>query len=262
MGPAKFEEMAQTKEVRVAQPGCPLSRNKVSSFIMIEIVSATRMTQGDFWNKSPLGLSLKRLANDTRLAPYIVYENQRGLPEIFNGRITAQTRYEILVFVHDDVWIDDYFLADRVIEGLKTYDVIGVAGNRRRVKNQPAWAFKSLLDGKFTWDEKANLSGSVAHGTHPFGAISCYGSVPAECELLDGAFLAAKKSPLTDHGAVFDPEFDFHFYDMDFCRCARKNGLRLGTWPICLTHQSSGGFNSPTWHDKLRLYQKKWEVET
>ena len=85
--------------------------------MMIEIVSATRMTQGDFWNKSPLGLSLKRLANDTRLAPYIVYENQRGLPEVFNERITAQTRYEILVFVHDDVWIDDYFLADRVIEG-------------------------------------------------------------------------------------------------------------------------------------------------
>jgi len=164
------------------------------------------------------------------------------------------------VFVHDDVWIDDYFLADRVIEGLKSYDVIGVAGNRRRVQNQPAWAFKTLIDGKFTWDDRPNLSGSIAHGAHPFGAISFFGSVPAECELLDGVFLAAKKSTLTDKSTLFDPNFDFHFYDMDFCRSARKNGLRLGTWPICLTHQSGGAFNSPSWREKLLMYRNKWEA--
>jgi len=227
---------------------------------MIEIVSATRMSESDFWNNSPLGFSLKRLKKDTRLTPCIAYENHRSLPEIFNARISAQAGHEILVFIHDDVWIDDYFLADRVIEGLKTYDVIGVAGNRRRVHNQPAWAFKTLIDGKFTWDDKVNLSGGIAHGTNPFGTISFFGSVPAECELLDGVFLAAKRSILADSGTLFDPSFDFHFYDMDFCRSARRNELRLGTWPICLTHQSGGAFNSPGWRDKFLLYREKWEA--
>src|SRR5262250_1136978 len=117
---------------------------------MIEIVSATRLGESDFWEKAPLGLSLRRLVNDIRLVPRLAFANSRGLPEIFNARILAQDSAEILVFVHDDVWIDDYFLADRVLEGCQAFDVIGVAGNRRRVRNQPGWAF---VDCKFAWDD-------------------------------------------------------------------------------------------------------------
>lgn len=226
---------------------------------MIEVVSATRMTESDFWKKSALGPSLKRLAVDTRIISHITYGNQRGLPEVFNERITAENGQEILVFIHDDVWIDDYFLANRVIEGLETYDVIGVAGNRRRISGQPNWAFTSLLDGKLTLDDKTNLSGGVAHGPYPVGTVRLFGTTPSECELLDGVFLAAKKSTLIDHRVLFDPIFDFHFYDMDFCRSAREKGLRLGTWPICITHQSNGAFNSQSWREKLSLYRKKWE---
>jgi len=108
---------------------------------MIEIVSATRLSEGDFWNRSALGLSLRRIAHDTRLVAYPAFANQRGLPEIFNARISAPGGHDLLVFIHDDVWIDDYHFADRIIEGLRTYDVIGVVGNRRRVQNQSSWAF-------------------------------------------------------------------------------------------------------------------------
>ncbi len=225
---------------------------------MIEIVSATRLSESEFWSKSALGISLQRLAQDTRLVARIAFENQCGLPDVFNARINTPEEHEILVFIHDDVWIDDYFLADRVINGLKAFDVIGVAGNRRRVQNQPAWAFLGQGD-KLAWDTKNNLSGSVAHGNQPFGAISVFGALPAECELLDGVFLAARKSRLKITQVQFDPHFDFHFYDMDFCRSARTNGLRLGTWPICLTHQSGGAFGSPQWHEKYRLYLDKWK---
>ena len=223
---------------------------------MIEIISATRLSESEFWNKAALGISLRRLAQDTRIVAHIAFENQRGLPDVFNARINSREGHEILVFIHDDVWIDDYFLADEVIDGLKTFDVIGVAGNRRRVQNQPAWAF---IDNEHTWDSADNLSGSVAHDSHPFGTVSVYGAVSAECELLDGVFLAARKSRLKAAKVQFDPCFDFHFYDMDFCRSARQNGLRLGTWPICLTHQSGGPFGGPQWNEKYRLYQKKWK---
>jgi GT2 family glycosyltransferase len=224
---------------------------------MIEVISATRLSSTEFWSTAALGISLRRLAHDTRLVAHIAFENQRGLPEVFNARINAGDGGEILVFIHDDVWVDDYFLADRVIDGLRTFDVLGVAGNRRRVPHQPAWAF---IDEKLTWDTAtaAYLSGSVAHGSDPCGAISVFGTVPAACELLDGVFLAATKSRLRAATVQFDPRFDFHFYDMDFCRTARLAGLRLGTWPICLTHQSGGVFGSARWNEGRRRYQQKW----
>jgi GT2 family glycosyltransferase len=222
---------------------------------MIDIVSATRHSEAAFWSGSALGISLKRLQFDDRLRAQIAFKNHRGLPEIFNSHIAGCSENDQLVFVHDDVWIDDYFLADRVLEGLKVYDVIGVAGNRRRLPGQPAWAFK---DTKLTWDEKVFLSGSVGHGTHPFGGVTSFGPVPQDCELLDGVFLAANAANLRKHNIYFDNRFDFHFYDMDFCRTARKGNLRLGTWPICLTHQSRGAFSSPEWRQKHIAYLDKW----
>jgi GT2 family glycosyltransferase len=222
---------------------------------MINIVSATRLSEVDFWNTSALGISLERLAHDKRFAARVTFANRRGLPEIYNEHILAGDSGDILIFIHDDVWIDDYFLADRVIEGLRNYDIIGIAGNRRRVQNQPAWAF---VDSKFTWDDKSYLTGAVAHGKNPFGAISFYGTAPAECEFLDGVFLAGKTETLKGNRILFDPRFDFHFYDMDFCRTARQHGLRLGTWPICLTHQSGGSFGTQQWGQKYRAYIEKW----
>lgn len=223
---------------------------------MIEIVSATRLPESEFWAVSPLGTSLRRLTYDRRITAHISFTNSRGLPEIYNERILTRSEHDVIVFVHDDVWIDDYFLVDRVLKALRHYDVIGVAGNRRRVPGQPAWAF---IDNRFTWDDKTNLSGAVAHGKHPCGAVSSYGPVPAECELLDGVFLATKKSALSNHQVLFDPRFDFHLYDMDFCRTARQCGLRLGTWPVCLTHRSGGAFGSQRWQQKYLAYLQKWE---
>lgn len=222
---------------------------------MIEIISATRKPESEFWKGTALGNSLRRLEHDKRLVPHVAFANKRGLPEIYNARIKASGGGDILVFVHDDVWIDDYFLGDRVTEALRDYDVIGVAGNRRRSEGQPAWAFKDL---KFTWDEKSNLTGAIAHGEAPFGPISFFGPAPAECEFLDGVFIAANKSDLVENDVAFDPRFDFHFYDMDFCRSAREKGLLLGTWPICLTHQSAGSFGTPQWMQKHQVYVDKW----
>ena len=47
---------------------------------VIEIVSATRFSESEFWIKTALGASLRRLAHDTRLVARIAYSNRRGLP--------------------------------------------------------------------------------------------------------------------------------------------------------------------------------------
>ncbi len=222
---------------------------------MIEIIIATKLSEHEFWDKSATALSLRRLEFDSRWVPRVAFENRQGLPTIYNACITTGPSDSIMVFIHDDVWIDDCFFIDRLIEGVQAYDIIGVVGNRRRLPNQASWAF---LDTKFTWDDQSNLSGIVAHGEQAFGKISFFGAVPADCELLDGVFLAAKKEVLTANGLLFDPQFDFHFYDLDFCRSTRQLGLRLGTWPVCLTHQSHGVANMGQWLQKYYSYLKKW----
>ncbi len=222
---------------------------------MIEIVSATRFSEADFSARSALGQSLKRLAFDGDLTASVAFNNRHGLPVVYNSRILAADSRDLLVFVHDDVWIDDYFFGDRIIAGLRAYDVIGLAGNRRRLPGQPGWCY---VDTNFKYDERQNLSGAVAHGAEPCGTVAYFGKAPADCELLDGLLLAVRKSALVERRVLFDPQFDFHFYDLDFCRSARKNGLRIGTWPICVTHQSGGAFNTAPWHQKYQAYLAKW----
>lgn len=226
-----------------------------TSTVMIEIVSASRLSATDFAAKSALGQSLQRLAFDGRLHASLACANRSGLPAVFNSRIVVQDGPEFLVFMHDDVWIDDFFFVDRIIDGLRNFDMIGVAGNRRRLPRQPGWAF---ADPKLTLDDPSNLSGSVAHGMHPFGPVSHFGPAPAECELLDGVLLAARRSALATRRLLFDPRFDFHFYDLDFCRSARAAGMRLGTWPICITHQSGGAFGGERWRHLYQTYLSKW----
>lgn len=222
---------------------------------MIDVVTATRLSAADFWANSALGLSLARLKSESRLNACPAFDNQRGLPEVYNARLAAPDCAEHVIFVHDDVWLDDYFIADRVLEGVARFDVIGVAGNRRRHPGQPSW---SLIDHKLTWEESAYLSGAVAHGKQPFGQVSTWGAVPAECEVMDGVFFAAKRDTLREHEVRFDPRFDFHLYDVDFCRTAREKGLRLGTWPICITHQSRGRFGTQQWFAGYEKYLQKW----
>jgi GT2 family glycosyltransferase len=98
----------------------------------------------------------------------------------------------------------------------------------------------------------------VGHGPNAFGAVSYFGPTPADCELLDGLFIAANASALRERGVKFDERFDFHFYDMDFCRSTRAVGLRLGTWPICLSHQSVGALGTPGWSRNYAAYLNKW----
>lgn len=197
-----------------------------------------------------MGTSLARFSRDGRLRPVIAFENTTGLPELYNRAIDASADNDILVFIHDDVWIEDFFFVDRVIEGLKNFEVIGLAGNRKRWAEQLVWAAHDKLEH--------TLSGAIAHGDAPLGSVSMFGPIGAKCELLDGVFIAARAVTLRTKKVRFDTRFDFHFYDLDFCRTARARGLTLGTFPLAVTHRSHGDFESDGWQANSRLYLEKW----
>ena len=222
----------------------------------IEVVSATRLSEHDFCEKSPLGLSLCSFGHDPCMVSRISYENKRGLSEVYNESINAQNDHDILLFAHDDIWLHDYFLVDRLLDSLRDYDIVGLAGGRRKLENQVTW----FSTGNNLIPDLQHLSGVVGHGRGVFEGAKYFGPVPAACELLDGAFLATRKKSLLDNRVFFDPQFDFHFYDMDFCCTARSRELTLGTSRISVTHQSVGSFDSPGWRKNCKLYLDKWKI--
>ncbi len=220
------------------------------------IVAATREASNPFMESMPLGRSLRRLSYDRRLEARPAFNNRDGLSAVYNRQIIEENRDKMLLFVHDDVWLDDCFVYDRVKEALEAFDVVGLAGNTRRLPRQPAWGFST--ETPFTPEDRRYLSGIVADSEQPWGKPSRYGPPGLQCLTLDGVFLAARCATLLERGVRFDERFEFDFYDLDFCRSAEVAGLRMGTWPIAITHTSLGRFGSPRWHAALAAYREKW----
>jgi hypothetical protein len=222
------------------------------------VVCATRETESRFAAHTALGRSLA-------LFPYPFVElrlfssNSTGLPKLYNIALReAASDPAILVFVHDDVQLLDFFWPNHVFQGLRAFDVIGLAGNKRRVPGQPAWRF---TDDRLTRDEKENLSGVVAHGSSwPPQYVSYYGQPYQQVKLLDGLMLACRSETLLSRNIFFDEVFDFHFYDMDICRQAELHELRLGTWSISALHASDGRFDTPSWRAAYATYLAKWNT--
>lgn len=78
----------------------------------------------------------------------ISFNNSSALADTFSPRITARDGADILVFAHDDVWLDDFFIVEHVAEGLSAFDLIGVVGNRRRGTETTRLGFLELRTGR------------------------------------------------------------------------------------------------------------------
>ncbi len=222
----------------------------------IRVICATRKDREDFFSATPLGKSLSLLRPpgvELRLFP----RNGDGLPALYNRAISESLNDDVIfLFIHDDVHLCDFHWASRLASAIVAFDIVGLAGNRRRLAHQPGWLF---VDEKLTPDSRANLSGVVAHGSGLAPAsITVFGVAGQEVKLLDGVFLAVTSATLRANALRFDERFAFHFYDLDFCRQAEQAGLRMGTWPISVVHESAGTFVSEGWRRGYDLYLEKW----
>lgn len=212
------------------------------------------------FSNTPTGLSLEKFSNVTEAEVLLHTENARGLSELYNLAIEEARDYPcILVFIHDDIEILDFFWGERVRNGLQNFDIVGLAGNIRREAFQPSWYFKQIQSSGFVIDDKQNLSGTVGH---TFGngekSLSFYGETGQQCKLIDGLFIAANSEILNRNNVRFDARFAFEFYDMDFCRSAEIGGLTIGTIGLSVYHSSGGNYDDPNWLVNYRAYINKW----
>ncbi len=232
--------------------------------LALTLVSATRSTQAEFVQSAWLARSLRRVASGAALRLRLFPGNKRPLPDCYNQALAEAADDDVLVFVHDDVYVDDWMLGQRLHEALQQFDVVGVAGNTRRLPMQLAWYLMPAQPGEqgrmvLSEPDRAHLSGAVAHGEPAQSQVTVFGPVPRAVAVLDGVLLAARAGRLRQASVRFDPQFAFHFYDLDFCRSARAAGLRLGTWPLAITHASQGGsIQSEAWQQSARRYLLKW----
>ena len=127
----------------------------------VRVVVASQTNQADFFERTATGRSLNLYRFpfiDVRLFP----ENRAGLPKIYNSVIEESVDDPcMLIFMHDDVHIIDYYWVDQLLAGLNRFEVVGIAGNKRRIPRQPSWLF---LDTYRTQDRSENLSGVIGHG--------------------------------------------------------------------------------------------------
>jgi GT2 family glycosyltransferase len=186
----------------------------------------------------------------------LFYNNRLGLSTVYNQAIQeAGNSNRILVFVHDDVMFLDYHWQTRIAQSLTQFDLVGIAGNTRRIPNQAGWI---MLNSSMQLDSADNLSGAIGQGTeYPPPRVDVFGPTGQACVLLDGVLLAARSDRLHESGLRFDPQFEWHFYDMDFCRTAETLGMTMGTVDVSLVHGSLGKIDS-AWHDSYKHYLDKW----
>lgn len=183
---------------------------------------------------------------------HFVENNRRGLSEVYNEwieRFAGSDR--ILVLMHDDVCLPDSMVNEKLIEGMTSFDVLGMAGASRfhldQRKDLVAW-----------WaSPRETLSGGVEHPV-PGGKrlYTSYGPTPRSCVVLDGLFIAIDMKRV---GKLrFDPLFTFHFYDLDLCLRANREGYRLGTVNVYAYHNSRGAYGSDSYKAGLETFRNKW----
>lgn len=229
----------------------------------IRLVCGTRASREDFFKTSALGRSIAVYAHSPGIELQLFSANTSALSVIYNQAIEAALiDPAILVFIHDDVHLIDFYWQEKIRQSLERFDIVGLAGNIRRTGKQPSWAFILNDQGIPEWDKPENLSGIVGHGSgFPCTSLSVFGPPGQECKLLDGLMVIIDSQTLARHNLRFDPKFAFHFYDMDFCRQAEILGLHMGTWPICTVHESKGtAFGTEVWQQTYLEYLEKYST--
>ncbi len=164
----------------------------------------------------------------------LAYTNlgKKSLSAIYNQAL-SQARYQLIVFLHDDVVFEGPQWGAKIIHHLKNSDfgILGIAGTAH------------LSSSGIWWQNHLTTIGIVQHQSGQQSWTSRYSGdfkeriLPAVC--VDGVFIAVDKNRLQ---TSFNENLTgFHFYDIDFCINNYLAGVKVGViFNISLIHQSTG----------------------
>lgn len=208
----------------------------------ILVVSATRNKKFDTKiYQSVGGISANHSAAELKLN--IVENNREGLPTVYNRFLDKKylKKHDIILFVHDDVFIDDLKLKGKLYNNLnQMYDMVGLAGCIRPVIKKPVlWHVMTQRENLrgFVHHEKQITQDQIAT------QVTSFGYTPCRVAIIDGLFMAVNLKRVISSGWKFNEQFDFHHYDIAACLDANKLKLKVGVAPIHVIHGSRGLMN-------------------
>ncbi len=213
-------------------------------------VVATQNNEENFKKNSPICLFLDKTENFSNST--VLYENKTSLTKVYNSFITQENSDKKIIFVHDDVLIEDVFLFEKLDVAFEKYDIVGLAGTKKcDTTKPPAWHLMS---------ERQDHVGEVAHSKDKVYWTTVFGPTDSRALIIDGLFIAVSVKKLLDSNTRFDENFDFHHYDITFCLNANKNKLKIGVYPIKVTHFGLGdSMNTEEWMQSSLKFQKLYK---
>lgn len=218
----------------------------------VRIVCATQHDEHAF-RSMELGKTLPRLIGRWRdlLRTSIVFNNREGLSAVYNQFISDEHAGEIILFTHHDVYLEDYWIVQRLNEALEVYDAVGVLGQ--------SYPFPAVeWDGKVVhWDRGTMAQGVPGDDFYNSQCEQWACSSPGRVYAISGEFIAINTDTVLENGVKFDEAFSQDFYDLDFSRSCTKEGLRLGVWPIVETHNGIG-LDSVTKYGSKEMAIAEW----
>jgi hypothetical protein len=215
-------------------------------------VVATSNNKEDFEKNSPICLFLDKTNNSSKCT--VFYENKIGLPKLYNSFLKEQYSDKKIIFLHDDVLIEDLFLEEKLDIAFEKYDVVGLAGTKKcDLKKPPAWHLMA---------DRQDFVGEVAHSKDKTYWTTVFGPTDSRTLIIDGLFIAVSVKKLLETNTRFDENFDFHHYDITFCLNANKNKVKIGVYPIKVTHFGLGdSMNTQEWLNSAQKFQKLYVNE-
>ncbi len=170
--------------------------------------------------------------------------NNTGLPKTYNKYLTKDVLkyHDILLFIHDDVYIDDPRLFEKLYNGAKYYDIIGLAGCLNPEITIPSLWHRMANNKDWRGYVFHRLSNKEPDKNELPDLIRCdsFGPTPSRVSIMDGLFMAVVVQKALDANWIFNESFDFHHYDIASCLDACERGLTLGVMPIHVIHDSLG----------------------
>jgi len=215
--------------------------------------TCTEDNEYDFDNKSLLSMSLQKLNLNDRLV--VKYNNKEGLSKSYNDflkKVRDSRNCPYVIFVHDDVLIQDCFILEKLAVAFDDYDIVGLAGNTsvNLTAEHSAWHLMS---------NNQPLVGEVQHINNGKIFTSRFGDTPSRAIMVDGLFMAVKQDALNHFDVWFNEKFKFHHYDLSFCLNAFHKKLKCGVFPINVVHAGLGdSMHSKEWEKSNELFKKEY----
>jgi hypothetical protein len=180
-------------------------------------------------------LRIKEKNNDFDI--FYKTNNTDGLSKNYNQILNKyQSNYDYIVFIHDDVYVDDFNICDKLAKAHEQFDIVGLAGGiNPRITKHALW---HIMCGGFN---SGNLRGAVAHYINETQFyMTSFGVTPSRVTILDGLFLSVSTASAIKSKWKFNENYSFHHYDIASCIDANKKKLKLGVYPIWTIHKSPG----------------------